>query len=369
MSALLTDLFGILRRGTQWWSGELASLVPTGLKRQQGQGQLDAIVAVAADGSARLVTEGTRARGAKLAGQDVWDYLARLGRTRASPKVGLRLSNSACYARRIEIPADARQQAGAILALDLERATPFKTNDVYTSHYVVPASGRKGWLWAYQLVTKRAYADKWIAEIEAAGARVARLDCWGEDEKTPILVDFLSSNTSGSAPGTSGRRRTLLFAIVAGLLGLSATAIAIGRHEAALQTLEAKVTSARVEAKASRQKRDELEAAGAQSAAMRNFRMSRPATVDIIEELTRLLPDGVSLSDLKIDGDTVEISGFAKPAASVIPILERSEMFKDAALTAPVTFDSTENKERFSLRLKFRKGGQAAAAKPEEAAP
>ena len=375
MSALLADVSGILKRGTQWWAGELASLVPAGLKRQPGNGQLDAIVAIGADGSGRLLHESSRQRPGKgqsttITGQELWDYLSRLGRNRPNARVGLRLPFSACYIRRVEIPAAARRQAGSILALDLERATPFKAADVYFAHYIEPQASRKGWLNACQLVTKRAFADRWIADIEATGAKVARLDCFEANEKSPISIDFLSTSEPGTPDRAVWRRPGFLLTVLTAGLALSAASVAISRHEAALKTLEVQVASARAEASSARQKRNEIEATASQSSAMRNFKSGRPSTVEVLQELTRLLPDGVSIADLKIEGDFVDLSGFAKPAADVIPILERSEMFKDAALTSPVTFDSTEDKERFSLRVKFRKSPQAAAAaKPEEAAP
>jgi general secretion pathway protein L len=369
MNALLADLSGTLKRGTHWWTGELASLVPSVLNPQPGNRELDAIVAIGADGAARLITEGTGARTSKFANKDVWDNLGQLGRGRTRARVGLRLPFSACYRRRVEIPAGARNQASAILALDLERATPFKSSDVYTAHYLERTPGKKGWLDAFQLVTKRSFADKWIGDIEALGPKVVHVDCWGDDEETPIAIDFLSASTAEPRRRSATLRWRLLFLALAGSLALSAVSLAIWRHETALRSLEEKVTAARTIAKASRQKRDELEAAGAQTAALQNFRAARPATVDTIEELTRLLPDSASLTDLKIDGDAVDLSGFAKSAASIIPILERSNMFKDAVLTAPVTFDTAESKERFSLKLKFRKSQQAGAAKPAEAAP
>ena len=369
MSALLEDMSVLLSLGTRWWLSELASFIPAGLKRQPGQRPPDVIVSAAADGSARIVADGTRPRGGKLSGPDVWDFLGQLGQSRPGTKVGLRLPFSACYLRRLEIPASARHQAGSILALDLERATPFKANDVLTSHYLEPSPARKGWLNACQLIAKRATAAKWIADIEALGLKVARIDCWAQDGKSPIPIDFLSTPATGSGPRAAGRKSRLLFAILAVALALSATAVAISRHEAALQTLETQVAAARADATIGRQKRDEIEMAASQTAAMRAFRLGRPATVDIIEEVSRLLPDAVSLTDLKIDSNTIDLSGFAKSAADVIPIFERSQMFKDATLTAPVTFDGTENKEHFSLRAKFRKAPALVPAKPDEAVP
>ena len=75
----------------------------------------------------------------------------------------------------------------------------------------------------------------------------------------------------------------------------------------------------------------------------------------ILEELARILPDTAWLTDLRIEGDTVEISGLSTSAANLLPVLERSPHFVDAALAAPLTLDPREDKERFSLRVRVRR--------------
>ncbi len=86
----------------------------------------------------------------------------------------------------------------------------------------------------------------------------------------------------------------------------------------------------------------------------------------IMEELTAVLPDSAWVSDLRIDGDVVEFTGFAKSAASLVAPLENSPLFMQASLTSPVVLDSTEDKERFSIRLRLN-GGRGALGAEDEA--
>ena len=370
MNALLSDTSGIVGRGMRWWSDELRSFWPAA-RQGDGGGKLDVVVAIADDGSVRLAegSSGRLSKGVRAASgeAEVWDYLNRLGRSRPDARVGLRLPWSACYQRRVEIPAAARRQAASILALDLERSTPFKASDVYLAYYIDEAPARKGWLNASQLVVKRGQVQKFIADVEASGLKVASISCTAADGKTALPVDFLQS-TAAAVAQRAGQRRVAV-PMIAATLAISAAAILISRREAALETLDKQVESARAAASAGQSRRDTLVAANSQNSAMRQLKTSRPAAIAIIDELTRLLPDTVYLSDLTMVTDAVDLSGYARAAADVIPILERSEMFKDATLTAPVTFDTTEDKERFSLRVKLRHGLQAAAAKGEVPTP
>lgn len=371
MNALLSDASGLVGRGIRWWSDELRSFWPAA--RQGDGGKLDVVVAIADDGSVGLApgSSGRLPKGVRAApGEaEVWEYLNRLGRSRPDARVGLRLPWSACYQRRVEIPAAARRQAASILALDLERSTPFKASDVYLAYFIDEAPARKGWLNASQLVVKRGQVQKFIADVEACGLKVASISCTAADGKTALPVDFLQSSAAAIAQRAGQRRGGLAVPMIAAALAISAAANLISRRESALETLDKQVESARAAASAGQSRRDTLVAANSQNSAMRLLKTSRPAAIAIIDELTRLLPDTVYLSDLTMATDAVDLSGYARAAADIIPILERSEMFKDATLTAPVTFDTTEDKERFSLRVKLRHGPQAATAKGEAAMP
>ena len=372
MNALLSDASGIFGRGIRWWRDELRSFWPAS-GRGEAAGGLDVILAIADDGALRL-TEGASGRlpkGARAGSleTDVWDYLNQLGKSRPATRVGLRLPWSACYQRRVEIPAAARRQAASILALDLERSTPFKTSDVYLAHYIEDAPARKGWLNASQLVVKRSQVQKLIAEVEASGLKVTSVSCVGADGKTTLPVDFLQSPTPGTSQRDGQRLGGFAVVLLAAALAVSAAAILISRRQAALEFLDKQVESARASASDGQARRDTLVAASSHSSAMRQLKTNRPAAIAIVDELTKLLPDSVYLSDLTIATDAVDLSGYARAAADIIPILERSEMFKDATLTAPVTFDTAEDKERFSLRVKFRHGLQSAGVKGEAPAP
>ena len=50
----------------------------------------------------------------------------------------------------------------------------------------------------------------------------------------------------------------------------------------------------------------------------------------------------------------LDISGLAPSGAALPTMLGRSAILTDAALTAPVTFDQREDKERFSVRVRVK---------------
>lgn len=375
MSGILGGVADIAARGFQWWTSELASLAPgLGAGSQLSQGSAsaaDAIVNLDVKGALHSVIKlkrGQMKRGREVAASDaatgeagVMAALERLAQLRPGSNVCVRLPYSACYERHVDIPATARRQAASILTLDFERSTPFKLSDVFVSHTLAPSAARKGWLSASQFVVKRKLPENAVRRIEDLGLKVACMDCWTSDGKSSLPLNFLGTTELNGAPSSSHRTMPLM-TILALMLAGSAAWIGLSHREAALQNLEEQVSAARGKAEKMQAEQSAADTARSQVNAVWVLKSSRPLAVEIVNELTRLLPDDVTLNDLKIEDGTVDFSGLAKSSAAIIPVLERADMFKDAALTSPVTFDANADKERFSMRLKLRRSSRTASA-------
>jgi Tfp pilus assembly protein PilN len=76
--------------------------------------------------------------------------------------------------------------------------------------------------------------------------------------------------------------------------------------------------------------------------------------LQILEELTRLLPDGTWVQDLQLGQEVVEITGYSNRAAELIQPLENSPYFSQVEFTSPITRDA-QNKEIFRIRMRLGK--------------
>jgi Tfp pilus assembly protein PilN len=62
------------------------------------------------------------------------------------------------------------------------------------------------------------------------------------------------------------------------------------------------------------------------------------SVLEILRELTELLPETVWVQDLSVDGDRVIIQGLAQsPSADIIPLLEASPFFREAVFLSAIT--------------------------------
>ena len=81
------------------------------------------------------------------------------------------------------------------------------------------------------------------------------------------------------------------------------------------------------------------------------------SVLQVWEELSRILPDHTFLTESRLADGKVTLSGFSADAARLVQIIDQSPLFSGTALTAAITPDATEGKDRFSISLKVR-GGQ-----------
>src|SRR5262249_31113947 len=138
------------------------------------------------------------------------------------------------------------------------------------------------------------------------------------------------------------------------LLAASAFILTLWGYEGALAQVQTQAAQARTQAAAVRNVMERSEAAVGDLARLQNMKLKRIPAIEVLEEVSRVLPDTVWLNDLRIEGDTLDVTGLATSAAGLPALFGRSAVLTDASLAAPVTLDQREDKERFSLRVRIK---------------
>jgi general secretion pathway protein L len=269
--------------------------------------------------------------------------------------------------RTVRLPAVAPERLTEMLALDLERATPFKTSEVMFGWTVSPDQPESGGpMEIQQVVVKRPIVETALAELSDLGIRAQFVDCW-RDGLHAFDANVLASELAGEE---RERRRSRLLPVLT-LLVLALAAIGVmqvlQRQERAIAALRAEVAAA-TERAAMRNRANALTSLAQQRVAtILDLKRNRPAAIAVWNEITRVLPDTAYLSDLMLDGDQLVMSGYAQSAAELVPLLKASPLVADVALAAQVVFDEAVGRERFDIRVRIATAEPVAAA--EEALP
>ncbi|HWP57291.1 MAG TPA: PilN domain-containing protein [Candidatus Acidoferrales bacterium] len=124
------------------------------------------------------------------------------------------------------------------------------------------------------------------------------------------------------------------------------------RDEYRLSQLRAENQKLVPEVTALQQKESEMTRIKKELAILSSLKARRGEVLQILDELSRIVPASAYLSNLRYRDGTVEIQGSAESASNLVPLLERSVLFKNVGFNAPSN-RGRDNRETFSLKAEL----------------
>jgi general secretion pathway protein L len=143
--------------------------------------------------------------------------------------------------------------------------------------------------------------------------------------------------------------RALLFSGVA-LLLVALVSPFVLRHQSAAR-LEDELAQLRAEVREAETVRMELTERIERMRLIQSRNTAMPATLDILLELTRLIPDDAWAGQVAVKSGRVRLTGEASAASELLARLSNSAIFSDPKFEAPLTQNPRTGRERFVISL------------------
>ncbi|HTR45419.1 MAG TPA: PilN domain-containing protein [Thermodesulfovibrionales bacterium] len=96
------------------------------------------------------------------------------------------------------------------------------------------------------------------------------------------------------------------------------------------------------------------------------FKEDRPMVLNVIRELTSVLPKTTWLTRVRVTETTAEIEGYASSATELLPKLEASKLFRKSEFASPTFRDARMNADRFVIKMEI-KGFKKPSTEPLKA--
>jgi len=97
----------------------------------------------------------------------------------------------------------------------------------------------------------------------------------------------------------------------------------------------------------------DMEALSSEIDAINDFKGARTMDLNILADLTSVLPKNAWLTRMRITDTSVEIEGYANSATELLPKLEASKYMRKVEFASPTFRDVRLNADRFSIKMEI----------------
>lgn len=121
-----------------------------------------------------------------------------------------------------------------------------------------------------------------------------------------------------------------------------------------IEQIDARISSLKPEMKKIEALKKEMETISSDIKTINNFKKHSILTIDVLKEITTILPAKAWLTRVRVTDNSVEIEGYATSATAIIPKLENSKYFQKAEFASPTFRDPRQNNERFVIKMELK---------------
>ncbi len=245
----------------------------------------------------------------------------------------------------LDFPNKAADFLDGMIRAQVDRLTPWSASDaVFGWSSPVPAPNDR--IAVTFAATSRRKADpllQFAETVDAASVAISAPVLAGASTPIRLLDQSLRSVIGAAVNVPRLLRAILLSSALAAAASLIANAYFGGSLQSELGDLQQRISQRRAALR--------LGANGTASplGLLAKRKQTTPASVLVLEAITRALPDSTYVTELRIEGDKIQVVGMTQDAPSLIRLMEQSPQFTRATFFAPTTHAANEPGERFHI--------------------
>lgn len=356
-----------------WWKGELSALIPASLRQRMIPPK--PVVWLRPDAELQRLEIWPDARADEPRDYYGADEDAGILRNRwhelindfpdGQPEIRLCLPAQDVLYLPVELPLAVESNLGESLQYQLDQLTPFRPDQVYYDYSIAERNAEHGRLKVDLRMALRPRVDQLLERLASIGIRPHAVDC-AISEDQPAGTGKFNLLPAAQRPRHVYRRARINWLLAGALVLVLAVVMveSLALHKRTVTRLQAQVADLRQQADEVVQLQQELEDALLAANFLAERRRRQPVSLDVINELSSILPSSMWLRQMRMQGDKLTMSGLANESQELIDVISESGLLADAEFSGAIRIDPASGRETFNAtaRIKTREDNSHAAA-------
>ena len=258
-----------------------------------------------------------------------------------------------CYVRQVSLPKTAAGKIGQILDLDLAHATPFGPGSVFSAWINHGPTDIGSNLSIEHIIIRKDIVAGIFETIRNCGAKPIGIfvrDGVGAALPLALAIDGSPFRANAMASWTRMAAASLVIFLFS---AATFAGMVLARQSHMLALIDAQSATVQKDAADVRNRFEQIKAQSTEISGLQTRKVATAGRLEIIEELSRILPDAAHLDGISIESNRLAADGSAAAPEHLISALESSSLFQNVAFSAPVFRNPGEEKSHFSIRLEL----------------
>jgi len=262
----------------------------------------------------------------------------------------LLLDRADALVKELKLPLATESNLAQVLTFEMDRQTPFRAANVYFDWKILDRGVSPGQLRLRLYVVPRSEVDQVVSVLARRGLPLAGVDIRDGQESMGLNLLPAEQRVKSVNPRT---RFNLALGAACVLLLVVVMAQSLYLREHQVRELEAAIEEVQDEARQVARIRKQIEDASEAAGFLATRRAEAPLAIEVLADVTRILPDDTYLDRLVISPSSVQMQGKSQNAQQLIEKVNESPMLDEAAFRGSTRLDARTSLEIFEVNARI----------------
>jgi general secretion pathway protein L len=273
-----------------------------------------------------------------------------LNQQKNNPGLFLCLPNNIVLHRHLSLPAAVKPDIRQALAFEINRKTPFTEDQVYFDFEFIELNNK---LSIQLYIAPKEKVSSILERYQSLNFSFNAIST--KNEKNSLAnINFIDNDSNNNKRSKTNKLTTFLL-LTATTLFVSLLYLPLYTQSQGLNVIETEISKKRKQAVQLQSLKKEKDVIFEQSHFLANKRAEQISTIEVINEVTRAIPNDTWLNRLVIKSGVIQLQGESSNASSLLQVIESSDLFSNAEFRSPITKNNQTRKDRFNLSANITK--------------